>query len=215
MIREHEQKRPIPSHAVQSCGRVPVFAISGMLRRGDEQRYADAGFDGWMPKPIDMKRLSTYLAGAWDITARRRGQYNEMQFELGGWFAVEEVTPTPAKEAVEPLLEVYPPLPETPAVQGYQLGEDPAPEERPDNDAGKVRGEFGATPTNLQTLDEEPVLEEAVPAVERRSSLADIASHEEPGREVAPAPAPVPVPAPAPAPGTPEWPPIASPWRLD
>jgi hypothetical protein len=66
MIWKQEHKNTTPSHAVLSYGHTPIFAVSGILRRGDERQYADAGFDGWMPKPIDMKRLMTYLAGAWD-----------------------------------------------------------------------------------------------------------------------------------------------------
>ncbi|KAK0615220.1 hypothetical protein B0T17DRAFT_511006 [Bombardia bombarda] len=87
MIRAHEQRHPIPSRAVQSCGRTPIFAVSGMLRRSDEQACLDAGFDGWMPKPINVGRLVICLAGALDPIARRHeGIYDEDHFELGGWF---------------------------------------------------------------------------------------------------------------------------------
>ncbi|KAK4168293.1 putative signal transduction histidine-protein kinase [Cladorrhinum sp. PSN259] len=90
MIRELENTNPTPSRVVQSCGRTPVFAISGMLRRGDEQQYKDVGFDGWMPKPIDMKRLGTYLAGALDFVIRKHGLYNGNDFAMGGWFSADE-----------------------------------------------------------------------------------------------------------------------------
>ncbi|KAK3682924.1 phytochrome-like protein [Podospora appendiculata] len=86
MIREHENKYPTPSRAVQSCGRTPIFAVSGMLRRSDEQRCMSTGFDGWMPKPIDMKRLAACLAGALDPGTRNLGVYDDAHFELGGWF---------------------------------------------------------------------------------------------------------------------------------
>ncbi|KAK4185997.1 putative signal transduction histidine-protein kinase [Podospora australis] len=94
-IREIEHQNPTPSRTVQSCGRVPVFVVSGMLRREDEQKYKDAGFDGWMPKPIDMRKLNTYLAGAMDLAARRLGLYDESHFALGGWFSQDIATSMP------------------------------------------------------------------------------------------------------------------------
>lgn len=86
MIRDHEYNHPTPSRVVQTCGRTPIFAVSGMLRRGQEQRCKEAGFDGWMPKPVDMKRLVRCLAGALDPDVRRMCVYDENKFELGGWF---------------------------------------------------------------------------------------------------------------------------------
>lgn len=74
------------SRVLQSYGRTPVFAISGHLRREEAAKYVDAGFDGWMPKPVDMSRIGLYLAGALDQGTRQRGVYDEKQFELGGWF---------------------------------------------------------------------------------------------------------------------------------
>lgn len=97
----------MPSHAVQSFGRTPIFAVSGMLRRGDEQLYIDAGFNGWMPKPINMKWLGKCLGGAWDARARSLGAYDEDRFELGGWFP--EPAMPPAKE--EPLPQEQAPTP--------------------------------------------------------------------------------------------------------
>ncbi|KAK4175133.1 hypothetical protein QBC36DRAFT_28685 [Triangularia setosa] len=102
MIRQLENTKPTPSRVVQTGGRVPVFAISGMLRREDEQQYKDVGFDGWMPKPIDMKRLSTYLAGAVDMPTRKQGVYQETHFAMGGWFPQEIVLPPALPEQQPP-----------------------------------------------------------------------------------------------------------------
>lgn len=99
----------MPSHAVQSFGRTPIFAVSGMLRRGDEQLYIDAGFNGWMPKPINMKWLGKCLGGAWDARARRLGAYDEDRFELGGWFP--EPSMPPPKEEVPPREQTSIPIP--------------------------------------------------------------------------------------------------------
>jgi len=141
LIREKEKARPVPSRAVQSCGRTPIFAVSGMLRRGDEKRYIDAGFDGWMPKPIDMKHLAVCLGGAWDGSMRFLAGYDESHFELGGWFPTQEATPVP-EVIPEPTIpeavpvpetaaathdEEYPPLPATPAGQEDYGREDLSP----------------------------------------------------------------------------------------
>ncbi|KAK0744708.1 hypothetical protein B0T21DRAFT_429410 [Apiosordaria backusii] len=154
MIRELENNNPTPSRVVQACGRVPVFAISGMLRREDEQQYKDVGFDGWMPKPIDMKRLSTYLAGAVDVPTRKQGVYHEAHFAMGGWFPEEVVPPLviteqqlqPPQEEIEPLEEdvpeaAYIPLPVT-------AMEDPS----------ALRGDDSFFPS--KNWDEAPVMEE-------------------------------------------------------
>ncbi|KAK0644269.1 phytochrome-2 [Cercophora newfieldiana] len=201
MIREQEHKNPTPSHSVLSCGRTPIFAVSGMLRRGDESRYIEAGFDGWMPKPIDMKRLGTYLAGAWDSIARSRGIYDDKHFEFGGWFATQEPTPIIAPNPTEVPLEEYPPLPETPATQGYQIWESAAPLGNPAETVRTPHGVVTAEESSSANVLDEEIASEEIPGVGRRGSRPDGASHPEGGGEVAPE--------------TPEWPPIASPWRTE
>lgn len=88
LIRSFEKENPSTefSRVLQSYGRTPIFAISGHLRRADAQKHVDAGFDGWMPKPVDMSRIGLYLAGALDQGMREKGMYDEKQFELDGWF---------------------------------------------------------------------------------------------------------------------------------
>ncbi|KAM7223035.1 hypothetical protein V8F06_001591 [Rhypophila decipiens] len=104
MIREQEQTLPLPSRAVQQCGRTPIFAVSGMLRRDDDELCVTAGFDGLMPKPIDMKRLAVCIGGALDENSRFLGAYNRKNFELGGWFPNQQPQPKP-----EPLFEQWKP----------------------------------------------------------------------------------------------------------
>lgn len=126
LIREQEDLKPMPSHAVQSFGRTPIFAVSGMLRRGDEQLYIDAGFNGWMPKPINMKWLGKCLGGAWDARARSLGAYDEDRFELGGWFP--EPPMPPAKEEPPPREQIPIPIPEPAALPDTRVEVEIRPE---------------------------------------------------------------------------------------
>lgn len=68
-------------------GRVPIFAVSASLVEKDRQKYIDAGFDGWILKPVDFKRLSVLLAGIMDEDKRDASLYRPGQWEKGGWFA--------------------------------------------------------------------------------------------------------------------------------
>lgn len=43
-IREHRQTKEIP-----------VVALTASAMKGDEQRFLDRGFDGYIPKPIDTR----------------------------------------------------------------------------------------------------------------------------------------------------------------
>ncbi|KAK4214580.1 hypothetical protein QBC37DRAFT_146841 [Rhypophila decipiens] len=122
MIREQEQTLPLPSRAVQQCGRTPIFAVSGMLRRTDEELCVGAEFDGLMPKPIDMKRLTVCIGGALDENSRILGAYDRNHFELGGWFASQQSKPTEDETAldedatprVDPTQILLPKTPKTP-----------------------------------------------------------------------------------------------------
>ncbi|KAL2759477.1 hypothetical protein ACRALDRAFT_2096257 [Sodiomyces alcalophilus JCM 7366] len=67
-------------------GRIPIFAVSASLVERERDHYAEAGFDGWVPKPIDFKRLNTLLLGITDDETRTSCLYTEGGWELGGWF---------------------------------------------------------------------------------------------------------------------------------
>jgi len=67
-------------------GRVPIFAVSASLIEKERQKYIDAGFDGWILKPIDFKRLGVLLVGIVDQSTRKRHLYEPGQWERGGWF---------------------------------------------------------------------------------------------------------------------------------
>lgn len=67
-------------------GRVPVFAVSASLVERERQLYFDGGFDVWILKPIDFKRLSTLLAGIVKEDIRERCLYEHGAWERGEWF---------------------------------------------------------------------------------------------------------------------------------
>ncbi|PFH57992.1 hypothetical protein XA68_14303 [Ophiocordyceps unilateralis] len=69
-------------------GRVPIFAVSASLLEREKQTYIDAGFDGWILKPIDFKRLNKLLLGIHDGETRSTCLYAEGQWERGGWFVM-------------------------------------------------------------------------------------------------------------------------------
>jgi hypothetical protein len=90
------------SDLAKSNGRIPIFAVSASLVETEKHNYVDAGFDGWILKPIDFKRLATLLLGITEEATRRSCLYVPGEWERGGWFherlpepsSSQEVTPT-------------------------------------------------------------------------------------------------------------------------
>ncbi|RGP61832.1 hypothetical protein FLONG3_10419 [Fusarium longipes] len=105
MIRSMEASADHHGHSTlaDTNHRIPIFAVSASLVEREKQTYVDAGFDGWILKPIDFKRLNTLLAGISDEEVRNSCLYENGQWERGGWFlprshvggseASDEVTP--------------------------------------------------------------------------------------------------------------------------
>lgn len=92
MIRSFEKthtKADLSDRAALN-GRIPVFAVSASLNERDRQVYIDAGFDGWILKPIDFKRLSTLLSGIVEEQTRKVCLYKPGEWERGGWFAHQQ-----------------------------------------------------------------------------------------------------------------------------
>jgi CheY-like chemotaxis protein len=88
MIREFEakaQENPLSEKAKQNS-RVPIFAVSASLFEREKQIYIDAGFDGWVMKPINFERLNILLSGLVDMGARKSATYRPGEWENGGWF---------------------------------------------------------------------------------------------------------------------------------
>lgn len=92
MIRSMEEKKEQngPSPMATHNGRVPIIAVSASLVEEERQTYIDAGFDAWILKPIDFKRLSTLMGGIHDDEIRNANVYAPGQWEAGGWFFSRE-----------------------------------------------------------------------------------------------------------------------------
>ncbi|GAD97498.1 sensor histidine kinase/response regulator, putative [Paecilomyces variotii No. 5] len=88
MIREFERKVPGPRLSVVAPHntRIPIFAVSASLLEKDRQMYIDSGFDGWILKPIDFKRINNLLDGVLKDEVRDTCLYEPGLWEKGGWF---------------------------------------------------------------------------------------------------------------------------------
>lgn len=88
MIRSHEKTHPSDRLSTRAAlnGRVPIFAVSASLVENDRQLYIDGGFDGWVLKPVDFKRLSILLSGIVEEETRESSLYTPGAWERGGWF---------------------------------------------------------------------------------------------------------------------------------
>ncbi|KAI9818847.1 MAG: Light-sensor Protein kinase [Pycnora praestabilis] len=88
MIRSYEKSHQniILSSRASLNGRVPVFAVSASLVERERDMYIDGGFDGWILKPIDFKRLNYLLAGIVEEDSRNKALYRLGEWEKGGWF---------------------------------------------------------------------------------------------------------------------------------
>ena len=92
MIRSFEKSHPNNhlSDRATLNGRVPVFAVSASLIEKERQAYIDGGFDGWILKPIDFKRLSVLLSGIVEEDTRADCLYKPGDWERGGWFVQQQ-----------------------------------------------------------------------------------------------------------------------------
>ena len=97
MIRSQEKTTPGPATAEASTaapppwGRTPIIAVSASLVESQRPTYVEAGFDGWILKPIDFKRLATLLEGIHDQSKRDACLYAPGRWEHGGWFHARQL----------------------------------------------------------------------------------------------------------------------------
>lgn len=97
---EHQSLSSIASNH----GRVPIFAVSASLLEREKETYTNAGFDGWILKPIDFKRLEHLLFGIIDDEARDDAVYMAGAWEKGGWFRKRLELPEASKARDAPVL---------------------------------------------------------------------------------------------------------------
>ncbi|KAJ0165130.1 Cyanobacterial phytochrome B [Colletotrichum tanaceti] len=101
---EHGGHSPIASHN----GRIPIFAVSASLIERERDKYMDAGFDGWILKPIDFKRLNTLLLGIVEDDVRATCLYAPGKWEYGGWFNIRETKDKDGSDETTPAIEETP-----------------------------------------------------------------------------------------------------------
>ncbi|KAK5995213.1 Cyanobacterial phytochrome B-like protein [Cladobotryum mycophilum] len=94
MIRAMEKTPEHVGHSPLSaiCDRIPIFAVSASLVEKGRETYIDAGFDGWILKPVDFKRLSTLLEGIQEDETRNACLYAPGEWERGGWFGSHQTS---------------------------------------------------------------------------------------------------------------------------
>ena len=117
MIRSFEKTHPPNSLSLRATlnHRIPVVAVSATLIESARQTYIDAGFDAWILKPVDFKRMGVLLNGIVDHAAREECLYKPGEWERGGWFAMAaDSRNTPAVDTA--------PRPDAPVGGGPPIG---------------------------------------------------------------------------------------------
>lgn len=107
IIRQIEMSRQNPCRSAQprsdmsqrGKSRIPIFAISASLVESKRQEYIETGFDGWLLKPVDFKRLGLLIEGIWDEEVRKQERYMPGQWGLGGWFVQESGEPSDGSDS--------------------------------------------------------------------------------------------------------------------
>ena len=104
MIRSFEKSHPshVLSERASLNGRIPIIAVSASLIERERQTYIDAGFDGWILKPISFPRLAEIMLGIIDKGVRRNNLYKPGTWERGGWFEQAQPNIFSAKTTPDP-----------------------------------------------------------------------------------------------------------------
>ncbi|KIW80271.1 hypothetical protein Z517_06886 [Fonsecaea pedrosoi CBS 271.37] len=115
MIRSFEKTygKSCLSSKAGGNGRIPIFAVSASLTEKEHDKYVQIGFDGWILKPVDFKRVDLLLKGIVDQEARNECVYEPGKWERGGWFS-------PRDEHQDPFGINTKPSGETPTKQSEQ-----------------------------------------------------------------------------------------------
>lgn len=93
LIREFESSLSMPitfSQHIAAYGRVPIVAVSASLSEGRVHEYVEAGFDAWVLKPIDFKRLEAIITAIQNEQTREILLYSRGNWKKGGWFKMRK-----------------------------------------------------------------------------------------------------------------------------
>ncbi|MCJ1374841.1 Light-sensor Protein kinase [Loxospora ochrophaea] len=123
MIRSYEktQTGEILSPRAALNSRVPIFAVSASLIEKDREIYIEAGFDGWILKPIDFNRMNVLIKGIVEEETRESCLYQPGEWERGGWFA--KAQPSVYSASTRPLTKA--PSTSTPVKSYPSTSDDP------------------------------------------------------------------------------------------
>ena len=156
MIRSHEKCHPnsILSQRAAINGRVPIFAVSASLVEKERDTYISSGFDGWILKPIDFKRLSVLMDGIVHHHVRDSCLYEPGRWEQGGWFCSRQSDLGPSSTTLTPEASVSTaPLSNVGIKPQYDGGDEERDRlNRLDNDAIHARS-FPAKPGTSGSID--------------------------------------------------------------
>lgn len=89
LIRAFEKEQSPPtslSERASVYGRIPVITVSVSLVEQQLDDYVNAGFDTWILKPIDFKRLEEIMVAVDDVKARKNMSYGVEPWARKGWF---------------------------------------------------------------------------------------------------------------------------------
>lgn len=93
LIREYESGQVASIDSLLEAaayGRIPIIAVSASLSESRVHEYVEAGFDGWISKPIDFKRLKAILTAVRDKQTRETLLYVSGHWDQGGWFQLKQ-----------------------------------------------------------------------------------------------------------------------------
>ncbi|KAF1981976.1 hypothetical protein K402DRAFT_424948 [Aulographum hederae CBS 113979] len=101
MIRAFEKSNPDHELSPRASRnrRVPIIAVSASLLERERQLYIDAGFDGWILKPVSFPRLSELMTGIVDSNIRQKNIYSPGNWEKGGWLHIQTAMPARTEPA--------------------------------------------------------------------------------------------------------------------
>jgi len=71
----------------------------------ERQTYIEAGFDGWILKPVSFPRLNELMAGIVEPKVREEALYKPGEWEKGGWFEMAQLDRTHTENSADTKLD--------------------------------------------------------------------------------------------------------------